>query len=63
MKNFVCHWPECDQRFSRNQLLTLHMNKHQNIKPFKCTYNKCSYQFFYPASVAKHIKNYHQSDQ
>ena len=37
-KRFVCSWPECNDRFTMKMSLTSHLNKHQNIKPFKCTF-------------------------
>ncbi|CAG2165369.1 unnamed protein product, partial [Oppiella nova] len=34
LKPIVCSWPACGQRFAQNFMLTEHMNRHQDLRPF-----------------------------
>ena len=60
-KRFICSWPECDQRFPDIYLLNEHLNRHQNIKPFKCTFNGCPKEYFSRLSLRFHLKTVHKN--
>ena len=61
-KMFVCEWPECDQRFENHTNLSSHMNRHQNIRPFKCSFNGCPKDYFSDKGLDRHLKNSHKNE-
>ena len=59
-KRFVCSWPECNDRFALKDSLTSHLNKHKNIKPFKCTFSGCEKAFYGQPQLSHHNWSFHR---
>ena len=59
-KTFVCLWPGCEERFSLKDSLTSHMNKHQNLKPFKCSFDGCGQAFYGKPQLFHHNWSLHR---
>ncbi|CAG2116005.1 unnamed protein product, partial [Medioppia subpectinata] len=57
---YVCHWPECDQRFGDSRRLKSHMNEHQGIRPHKCHFSGCDKSYFGKPSLNAHLKAVHK---
>ncbi|ORD96621.1 ZBT24 [Hepatospora eriocheir] len=59
-KKFYCVFENCNKSFASNAALQVHLNRHNNIRPFKCTI--CNRAFFRKANLTEHIKNIHTGE-
>lgn len=53
---FVCSFPGCDKKFSRQDGLSTHAKTHSSIKPFYCSFPGCSKAYYHSRSLKKHEK-------
>ena len=55
-KQFICSEINCNKSFSRKSRYNYHMNRHNNIKPYKCKNNGCLLSFYSPNDRCNHAK-------
>src|SRR5699024_1022823 len=58
-KIHTCKFHGCSQSFKDDAWLARHELTHLGIKPFKCSWNKCSYAAAQRGAVTRHIRTRH----
>ena len=60
-KKCLCLWPECGLLFNDKWTLQTHMNKHLDLKPYKCKFDGCPKEYHNGHSLRFHLKTVHKN--
>ena len=55
---FVCNFPGCSRKFSRQDGLSTHAKIHSNVKPYICSFPGCKKAYYHSRSLKKHEKSH-----
>ena len=63
IERYPCNWPACGVMCQSAHALTEHLNRHQNIKPFKCDYFECDKTYFTAYELRQHVMKVHDKNE